>query len=178
VFQTVAPEPEDAPEDHEDITAIAVIDLDTGARATLGEGRTPVWTSTVRTPDYGRLPAEASQPTSAGLVHRTYLLALNRPVDPVGLSYWSRRLTAGLPAERMVALISTSAEYQRRFSGLDATTFVSRLYTDGLRRNADPSGLAFWSGRIDHGTSTRAAVLLGFARSRELMARIATAPRA
>lgn len=174
VFQSVPPEDDD---EHEHPTGIWVLDLATGARTHLGEGRTPVWTGAVRSPDYGRLPAEAAQTTPAGLVHRVFLLALDRPADAAGLRYWTGRLASGTSPARLAASVVGSAEHARKFGQLDTTAFVSRIYTHGLRRDADPGGLAFWAGRLERRTASRADVLLGFARSNELITRISSAPR-
>jgi len=177
VYQSVPPEPEDPPEDFEDVTSIWVIDVASQAKVVLGEGRTPVWTAAVRAPDYGRLPVEAGQATAAGLVHRTFLLALDRPADPSGLRFWTERLATGTSASRMAASIVASREHQARFGTLVTGAFVDRLYTDGLRRKPEPSGSAFWTSRIERGISSRSGVLLTFARSRELLVRVASAPR-
>lgn len=177
VFQSVPPEPVDADEDHVDVTEIEVLDLASGTRTFLGEGRTPVWTRAVRSPDYGRLPSAAAERTHAGLVHRTFLLALDRPADPAGLAFWTGRLQRGTSPQRLAASVVGSSEHRARFGDLDATAFVERLYTHGLRRDPDPHGLAFWVGRIERGQSTRAQVLGQLARSNELITRIATAPR-
>lgn len=176
-FQTTPPEPDDADDDHEDVTSIAVLDLASGERTLLGPGRTPVWSPVVRTPDYGTLPADATARSNRGLVHRLYVLALDRPVDPSGLAHWTGRLDAGWSADRVARGITGSREYGVRFGALDTEGFVRRIYVDGLRRDADPGGLAFWVRRIDQGGTTRPVVLVGFARSEELIRRIATAPR-
>lgn len=173
VFQNV-PDHDDEVED-EPPTQIELIELATGARRTIGEGRTPVWGRQVRTPDYGRLPVTAERTDAEGLVHRVFLVALERPVDPQGLAFWTGRIERGLSPAQLGRSLVASAEHQRRFGEVDSTAFVTRIYEWSLRRPADPAGLAFWVGRLDRGSAARGDLVISIARSNELVRRIAQA---
>ncbi len=170
VFQSDRSDPD--LDDDVDVTTIHIVDLATGAMANLGEGRTPVWTGTVRTPDYGTLPREATAPTVRGFVHRLYLVALDRPAAWSDVTYWSARLAAGESRTRVAQRFAASPEHQRRFGGLTTSEAVERLYTDALRRASDPSGHAYWVAQLDQRRASYAAVLVRFAQAPELAVRI------
>ena len=66
-----------------------------------------------------------------------------------------------------------SPEFQARYGSLDNADFVDLLYRNVLDREADATGLANWTARLDAGMS-RADVVMGFSQSPEFTA--ATAP--
>jgi hypothetical protein len=73
--------------------------------------------------------------------------------------------------------VSTSAPLTQTVSGVTLGTnqrFVAQIYRDLLGREADPGGLAFWSGNLDQNTQTRMQVVLGIESSQEYKARTVT----
>lgn len=102
----------------------------------------------------------------AGPVIRLYLAALGRGPDRGGLAWWTGRLRAGVPLERLAALFLASAEYRNRVGSLGDGQYVARVYLDVLGRTADASGLLYWTDRLSSGLS-RAALLVGFSESAE-----------
>ncbi|MBD0275057.1 MAG: DUF4214 domain-containing protein, partial [Acetobacteraceae bacterium] len=50
--------------------------------------------------------------------------------------------------------------------------FVERLYLNALGRAGDTEGIAYWTGALDAGALSRAGVVVGFALSDEMMAKL------
>ncbi len=67
-----------------------------------------------------------------------------------------------------------SSEFQARYgNNLTNNAFVSQIYTNVLGRAPDASGLAYWTGNLDTGTSSRAVTLAAISESPENVARTA-----
>jgi hypothetical protein len=73
-------------------------------------------------------------------VAAVYRDVLGRPVDSVGLEYWSMQLDQGAARAAMVHLIDHSAEY--------FGTIVGPAYQRFLGRVPDQEGLDYWVGRM------------------------------
>lgn len=99
-------------------------------------------------------------------VTRLYSAAFLRPVDADGLTYWAERRRTGTSLGQMAQAFVSSAEFRTRYGRLTDAEFVDRIYRNVLGRAPDPGGLAFWTGRLDAGTS-RGDVLIGFSESGE-----------
>lgn len=110
--------------------------LDYLARA-VGAGRSIEWV-------YASLAASAEfravNPTPASQVKALYMLMLNRPTDPAGLTYFSNMINGGTSADRVVYSLKGSPEY--------ASITVIHEYVRVLHRPADAAGRAFWSRQI------------------------------
>jgi hypothetical protein len=63
-------------------------------------------------------------------------------------------------------------EFGVRFGGLSNRDFVEQLYRTALDRPADADGLAAWTRVLDAGIDGRAGVVLGFAGSAEMTAKL------
>lgn len=100
-------------------------------------------------------------------IARLYQAALGRDPDPAGARHWAR---AALPLPELARHIVTSAEFEARYGQLDDAAFVAQLYRNALGREPDPAGAADWERRLATGAS-RAAVVLGFSESPELVER-------
>ncbi|MGI8938467.1 MAG: DUF4214 domain-containing protein [Iamia sp.] len=98
----------------------------------------------------------------AGFVDRLYLNVLGRPSDPSGRQYWVGRLQSGaMTRGEVLSRFARSPEHRvRRW----AAATVAIAYVAILDRQSDPSGLAYWSGRLRAGAPTR-DVLAAFSRS-------------
>ena len=46
---------------------------------------------------------------------------------------------------------------------------MTRIYTDVLGRAADPSGVNYWTGKLDRKEKTRGGVMVGFSESSEYL---------
>ena len=83
-----------------------------------------------------------------------FVQAFNRTIDPSGRAYWSAKLTTiGRP--EVLARLTGSSEFYRKAGGT-IPTFVDAVYQSVLGRAADPSGRAYWIGRLTKGTSVQA----------------------
>jgi hypothetical protein len=76
---------------------------------------------------------------------------LGRTPDPSGLAYWSTKLTTISLSEFGARLLAAPELYRK--AGSTNAGFVSALYPLIQGRPADPSGLAYWTGRLDRGMS-------------------------
>lgn len=73
-----------------------------------------------------------------------------------------------------VAVLARARYYD--LSGGTNTSFMTALYDDVLFRPPDPSGLSYWVGRLNAGTSTRTSVATYFIRSGEAAGRRVAGP--
>jgi len=99
-------------------------------------------------------------------VIRLYTAAFLRPVDAGGLEYWSERRRTGTSLRHVAQAFALSQEFRNRYGQLTNGQFVDRVYRNVLGRAPDAGGSAYWTGRLDGGTS-RGDVLLGFSESAE-----------
>jgi hypothetical protein len=106
-------------------------------------------------------------------VSRLYLAALRRVPDAPGLDNWVNYVRAGNSLQVMAEAFAVSTEFQNRYSAMSNQDYVAQLYRDVLGREADPAGLADWTGKLDAGTITRGGLLIGFSESQEAIHRLA-----
>ena len=96
----------------------------------------------------------AGQATLA-TVQSLYLAYYGRPADPEGLNFWANVVEAnGGDINVIINDFSTAPEYQQRFGSLDNPTLVNNLYLQMFGRDAEPDGLAFWTGLLSNGSQT------------------------
>jgi hypothetical protein len=105
-------------------------------------------------------------------VLRAYVAVLDRLPDAGGLAGWTAAREAGLGQSDMVGRFFASGEFQARFGGLSNRDFVEQLYRTALDRAADPDGAAAWTRALDSQMDTRAGVVLAFANSPEMTAKL------
>lgn len=100
-----------------------------------------------------------------GYVYRCYEKTLNRLPDTEGLNYWCKGLLDGkYNAEKVAMNFVFSKEVENK--KLSDTEFVKMLYRVFMGREADASGLEYWTGRLKAGRNKK-AVFYGFSRSKE-----------
>jgi hypothetical protein len=109
--------------------------------------------------------------------YRLYQAAFDRVPDATGEAYWSAVLANGATPLQVAQDFVSSAEFQQDYGTLSSSAFVSALYENALHRAADASGLSYWTGLLQQGTS-QATVLLGFSDSLENRVDTATATHA
>lgn len=98
-------------------------------------------------------------------VNRMYIVALNRPADSNGATYWTEQILTGTKDVAAVAKgFVLSAEMERR--NLSDSQFVDMLYKTFFDRAADANGKAYWMNLLANGVS-RAYVFRGFCHSQE-----------
>jgi hypothetical protein len=130
-----------------------------------GQTRLQVYSSLTSSSEYGAWQIEPAI--------RLYYAALARMPDYAGLQNWSANLHAGvLTLTGAADQFAGSDEFLLKYGSLDNTGYVQQLYRNVLGREADPSGLADWVGRLNGGAS-RGTVLVGFSESPEFQADMA-----
>lgn len=113
----------------------------------------------------------AANPARAAII-RLYQAAFLRPPDRSGLEYWLRRYDGGMKLTDIAANFAGSSEFQRRYGTLSNADFVKQIFLNVFGRTVDPSGLAYWTGRLDAGRS-RGVVLAQWSESSEYVRKMA-----
>lgn len=111
----------------------------------------------------------ATSSTHAGLVPGTVRLyggAFNREPDASGLNYWIQQRQKGVALDRMATKFAASGEFERLYGDLANRAFVEQVYRNVLDRQPDASGISYWVGKLNTGT-TRGKVIVGFTESPE-----------
>ncbi|MCU1451960.1 MAG: serine/threonine-protein kinase [Acidimicrobiales bacterium] len=107
-----------------------------------------------------------SQPESRRvLVDRLYVFFLGRHGDTAGVNFWADKLLHGATPDDIRVFLATSGEFWANAGGTNSG-FVTHLFANVFRRPVDSSGLAYWTGQLDHGVS-RASVVNSFLFSSE-----------
>jgi|GEM_PF-3528389 len=86
--------------------------------------------------------------TSENFVQQLYVAYYGRPADSAGLQYWADRADA----EGQGAIINAfgaSQEFQDNFGDLSNANLVNNLYDQLFGREADPDGLAYYTGVLN-----------------------------
>lgn len=99
-------------------------------------------------------------------VTRLYTAYFQRLPDAGGLDYWVGRSARGWTLNRISANFAGSSEFIRKYGTLTNAGFVDRAFQNVFDRAADPSGRAYWTAKLDRGTS-RGVVMVGFSQSNE-----------
>lgn len=102
---------------------------------------------------------------SGVLLDDLYQRVLGRPADAEGKRYWLGVLSSGTRIEDVSALFYGSKEYVAAAGSPEG--YVRELYENLLHRQADPIGLAYWSGLLRRGEASPPEVARGFYASRE-----------
>ncbi|WP_462381141.1 DUF4214 domain-containing protein [Pseudomonas sp. Marseille-QA0892] len=97
--------------------------------------------------------------SSLSLVQSLYVAYYGRPADPDGLAFWAKSLEDnGGNVNAILNDFGNSPEYTQRFSGLDDATLVNNLYQQLFGRDAEPEGLAFYTGLLAGGSQSLAEI--------------------
>ena len=78
-------------------------------------------------------------------VEDLYLFLLGRPHDDPGFDWWRDQFNSGMPLWRIVYGFLTSTEYKAAHPTLPSINSMYQLF---LSRDADASGLAYWTARV------------------------------
>lgn len=100
-------------------------------------------------------------------VARLYLAYFQRPAEPAGLRYWTRKMFAGFSIEYVSQNFAASAEFRSLYGSLSNRAFVERIYLNVLDRPGEPAGVAYWTAELDAGRRNRGTVMKGFSESAE-----------
>ncbi|MEW7850253.1 DUF4214 domain-containing protein [Massilia aurea] len=127
--------------------------------------------SSIETLQFADTTADTS---TQGSVLRLMEGLLDRTPDAAGVDFWVRQTSKGATLEQVAQAIMTSAELAGEVPEGDAA-FVAWAYARVLGREADGSGLAYWTSVVADGSVTRASVALALAESGEKLAQEAAA---
>ena len=101
-------------------------------------------------------------------VARLYRAFLGRAPDAGGYKFWlNRRRTGTWTLNRIADSFATSNEFKTKYGAFSNRQFVTRIYTEVLGRTADPSGVDYWTKKLDTKARTRGGVMVGFSESNE-----------
>jgi subtilisin family serine protease len=82
-----------------------------------------------------------------------YLGFFGRTPDMAGLYYWSKQISLGLSPIEVAKGFAQSAEFAQKYGPLSAGAKIDLAYQNILERKADPGGHAFWTNRLETGTT-------------------------
>mgnify|MGYP003734242431 CR=1 FL=1 len=102
-----------------------------------------------------------------GPATRLYKAYFLRLPDPSGLDYWARSRRGGRTLASISQQFSRSSEFDRRYGKLTNAAFIDTIYQNVFDRAPDPSGRAFYLGRLNDGRWSRGQVVLQFSESSE-----------
>lgn len=106
--------------------------------------------------------------TNVDPVARLYRAFFGRTPDAAGLKYWvARKRTGASSVTKMANTFAASNEFRSKYGKLSNRAFVTRIYRDVLERSADPSGVSYWTGKLDRKERSRGQVMVGFSESSE-----------
>jgi Tol biopolymer transport system component len=111
----------------------------------------------------------ANAPAFAGkrpALIRLYFAYFRRLPDAGGLAYWTGKLDAGTSLDRVSSSFAASPEFKSTYGATTNGGFVKLIYQNIFSRQPDAAGLAYWTGRLDDGTS-RGTVMTNFSESSE-----------
>jgi hypothetical protein len=105
------------------------------------------------------------------IIDAAYNRYLKRLPDASGLAYWIKVMQGGVTDEQLEAFFLGSREYIVDHGGVNPNgvplpAWVQGMYMDLLGRQADTSGLAFWSSQLALGVPA-SSIAVGFAASSE-----------
>jgi hypothetical protein len=119
----------------------------------------------------GELPAALRTSTdhvnNVDPVTRLYSAYLGRVPDRGGLTYWINKKRGGTQLTAISSNFATSNEFKTKYGTLTNRAFVELVYENVLGRSGDPSGITFWTRKLDTRTANRGQVMVGFSESSE-----------
>ena len=99
-------------------------------------------------------------------VTRLYTAYFLRLPDISGENYWVGKVRNGMTLIRISNQFAGSSEFKRRYGSLTNAQFVDLVYRNVFDRAADPSGRAYWIGKLNRGMS-RGQVMATYSTSNE-----------
>ena len=104
-------------------------------------------------------------------VARLYEAFFLRGADTTGLRYWVEQRRKGQRLVQAADRFAASSEFRRRYGSLSDQSFVAQLYRNVFDREADPSGLAYWTRKLRERQLSRGGVVAQFSESSENLRR-------
>ncbi|MCB1039974.1 MAG: DUF4214 domain-containing protein, partial [Acidimicrobiales bacterium] len=100
-------------------------------------------------------------------VIRLYQAYFLRTPDLNGLGFWTNKRRSGMRLTAVSSNFAASNEFKNRYGALSNREFVELVYQNVLGRAGDPSGIAFWTKRLDQRRMTRGQTMASFSESNE-----------
>lgn len=100
-------------------------------------------------------------------VARLYFAYFVRSPDKGGLDYWVNKYKGGMKLSAISSNFAASSEFKNKYGSLSNRNFVLKIYENLFERTGDPSGVNYWTGKLDRKESTRGQVMIGFSESSE-----------
>lgn len=110
------------------------------------------------------LPASAQEQSYRDQVQLMYVAYYGRPGDNGGLDFWAGQLESnGGDLRNIINAFGDSAEFLDRYGDLGSEDLVNNVFQQLFNRDADPAGLAFYTGKLDAGELTLGSIALDVA---------------
>lgn len=120
----------------------------------------------------GTFTEECVTESDEAKIVRLYYGIFNRAPDEGGLNYWTNRLTRTDKYRKSLTEIARqfmgSGEFKRRYGTLNNEQFVKAMYPQVFGRDPDPSGLKFWTNRLNSKRVSRESMMVQFTESSEM----------
>jgi hypothetical protein len=100
-------------------------------------------------------------------VIRLYFAFFKRSPDVSGANYWIAKRKNGTNLNQIASTFAASSEFQTKYGNLSNQDFVKQIFVNVFDRQPDPSGLAYWTKKLDENKATRGQVMVGFSESNE-----------
>jgi hypothetical protein len=100
-------------------------------------------------------------------VARLYFAYFVRSPDPGGLDYWVRKYKGGMKLSAISSNFAASSEFKTKYGSLSNRAFVEKIYQNLFQRTGDPTGINYWTGKLDRKEKTRGEVMINFSESSE-----------
>jgi len=85
---------------------------------------------------------------SANQLQQLYVAYFGRAADPTGLDYWTEK---GITTSKFAADMYAQAEFKDAYGSLSTESQVNQIYQNLFDRDADTTGLLYWTKQIDLG---------------------------
>lgn len=100
-------------------------------------------------------------------VIRLYFAFFKRSPDVSGANYWITKRKNGTNLNQIASTFAASNEFKTKYGSLSNQDFVKQIFVNVFDRQPDPSGLAYWTKKLDDKKATRGEVMVGFSESNE-----------
>ncbi|MCM2264091.1 MAG: DUF4214 domain-containing protein [Desulfuromonadales bacterium] len=115
--------------------------------------------------DFLLLSAEFDQAVAP--VVRLALAYVLGPPDYGDLTFWIDAFATGMTLTSISDQFATSPGFTDMYGALSNEEFVTQVYLNVYQRQADPGGLAYWTGRLETNDLTRSQMMVAFATEAE-----------
>lgn len=93
-------------------------------------------------------------------VMNAYIAYYGRLADAGGLAYWSALANANKDTNAIAEAFGSSKEFIDRYGNLDSPSLINNLYQQAFGREAEPSGLAWYSAELEAGRVSLPSIAL------------------